>query len=79
MTDKHIIKRMFAFIVEGEEGEGVCAFQTKEGWMPMVASDSERVKLLMPQAQKIANVTGKKITLCEFDCRVEVTEILKND
>ena len=79
MTDKHIIKRMFVFVSEGEDGEGICAFKTSDGWMPMVASDTERVSGLMPHAQMIANTTGKKITLCEFGCRIEVTEILKNE
>ena len=79
VTDKHVIKRMFAFIVEGEDGEGVCAFKTAEGWMPMVASDIKRVSSLIPYAQGIANDTGKIVKLCEFSCRTEIQEILKDE
>lgn len=75
MTDKYKIKKMYAFIAEDEGGEGVCAFQTTVGWMPMVASNMKRVKSLMPHAQIVADTTGKKITLCEFGCRTELETI----
>jgi hypothetical protein len=77
MAEKFVIEKLYAFIAEGEDGEGVCAYRGSDGdWLPLIGADQERVDALQPLAQTIADTTGKRIRLCEFECRVEVMEIL---
>lgn len=76
MADKFVIKKLYAFIADEGPGEGVCAFQMPNGnWMPMVGADMKRIDELWNMAQKIADTTEKKITLCEFDNRRVLKEI----
>lgn len=66
------IDEMFGFIAEDGEGEGLAAFKTPNGWVPMVAADAARIDSLKEVAKKIAKTTGKKITLCRFSVRTEL-------
>lgn len=70
------IESMSAFIAEESDGdEGLTAFFTPEGWLPMVAADEDRVQSLMPMAQMIANQTGRAVTLVRFSVRENLTTL----
>lgn len=75
MAEKLVIEKIYCFIAHNEEGEGICAFQSENGWIPLVGADMKRVDSLMGKAQHISNKTGKRITVCEFDNRVLIKEI----
>ena len=65
------IDKIYAFISEGEDGEGLAGFQSKIGWIPMVGADGERAESMYGIAQDVADLSGKKVTLCEFSVRKE--------
>lgn len=69
------IDELFAFIAPDAEGEGLTAFRTADGWMPMVAADPTRVDGLRKVAQMIADATGKSVTLARFSVRENVEVI----
>lgn len=70
------IEQMYAFIcLDRDNTEGVVAFQSATGPMPMVGADMKRVDSLRPLAAKIARETGTKITLCRFEIRTELETI----
>lgn len=68
------IDEMFAFIQLDplDNTEGVIAFLTTEGWMPMVGADMGRVESLRPQAQEVADATGRPVQLIKFSSREEL-------
>lgn len=71
------IEDVWAFISVDEKGdEGLCAIPTQMGMMPMIAADEARLKDLMPQAQKLADMTKKKIKLIKLTNRQEVEVIV---
>lgn len=74
MPKRLVIEKMFAFIAEDEEGEGVCGFQDPltGDWAPMVGADIARIETLEPMAQLIANESKKTIRLVLFSERKEV-------
>lgn len=74
------IDEMYAFIQmdPSDNTEGVIAFMTKEGWMPMVGADMRRVGFLMPRAQEVANATGRPVQLVKFSLREEI-EVIEPD
>ncbi len=65
------IEVMYAFVaVEKEpDDEGVAAVRFGDVWMPLVGADMARVEALKPLAQKLVNLTGKKITIIKFTNR----------
>lgn len=71
------IDEMFAFISKDENGnEGVCAFKSPMGWMPMVGADQKRADQLMAVAKDLVAETGKEIIFCKFSSRTEIQRIL---
>lgn len=67
------IEQMYAFIVlDDDNTEGIPAFATPSGPMPMVGADMKRVDDLRPIAETIARDMGKKVTLCRFEVRTEI-------
>lgn len=71
------IDQMFAFVVEEEDGgEGVAAWRTSTGWMPLVGADMQRVESLRHVAQLIADTTGRPIKLVKFS-QLETVEQLR--
>jgi hypothetical protein len=74
MPKRLVIEKMFAFIAEDEEGEGVCGFQdpVTGDWAPMVGADMKRIESLTPIAQHISNESKKKIRLVLFSERREI-------
>jgi hypothetical protein len=70
------IDSMYAFIAKDKEGdEGVVGMPTKDGLLPMVGADMDRVNSLMPVAKIIAEQYGVPIKLYLFTNRTEITEI----
>jgi len=71
--------KLFAFITVDEEGnEGVAAFYSDSGWMPMVGRDISRVESLMKTARIIASETGIDIELREFSS-CKLIEVIKGE
>jgi len=68
------IEKMYAFIAENDDGEGVMAFKSGFGWMPMVGADLERMKSLVPIAKEMSKISGKEFKIIQFDNRTDVTE-----
>lgn len=71
------IKDVWAFVAVGEDGdEGIMAMRQRDGsWMPMIAADEERIRLLRPIAEAQAEVTGTQVRLVRFHQRSEVETI----
>lgn len=71
------IEKMFAFVAEdGKGGEGVCGTLMGNKWVALVGADLERVEVLRPIAQDIANMTKQNIKLIYFSERTEM-EVIK--
>lgn len=74
------IDRMFAFIAVSEdgEGEGIAAHYSPElgGWMPLVGADMDRMTSYKPIAQELANKSGRRIVLSQFESRIDL-EVLE--
>jgi pyruvate/2-oxoacid:ferredoxin oxidoreductase alpha subunit len=68
----------FTSIGEDDE-EGVCAFLTPTGWMPMVSADAERVDELMIQARVIAEMTQRPVFVRRWTVPVNVTVIVPHE
>jgi len=72
------IEKMYAFISENDEGEGLMAFKDKKTWMPMVGADFKKVEGLVPIAEDLSKFYGIKYRIVEFSTRKDITEqILK--
>lgn len=70
------VTQLHAFLSVGEDGEeGVPAFQLGGSWMPLVAADATRLEQLRPLAQRIADETGRELTLAKFTVRMNVETI----
>lgn len=77
MAEKLKIEKLYAFVADDAEGEGVCGFVGPDGrWMAMVAADKARVESLKPIAQDIARQTGRPIKLLCFSVREQIERIL---
>jgi len=72
------IDEMFAFIQLDplDNTEGVIAYLSEQGWMPMVGADMARVEYLRPLAQNVADDTGRPVQLVKFSTREEL-ELLR--
>jgi hypothetical protein len=72
------IETIWAYITENELGdEGLCGFQdpNTQQWLPMVAADETRLRLLKPFAHQIAVITKRKVKLVKFYNREDCEEI----
>ena len=62
-----IIEEMFAFCSQSTPGdEGVIAYFTGAGWLPMVGADMKRVELLRQEAIKLGQRSACSVTLKRF-------------
>ena len=68
------IEKMYAFVAENDEGEGVMAFMSDRTWMPMVGADFKRIESLLSIAEEVSKLSGKKFRILQFDNRTDVTE-----
>ena len=58
---------IFAFVAVDELGnEGIVMAEYKDNSMPLVAADLEKVKVLIPLAEYIAQSNGINISLCHY-------------
>jgi hypothetical protein len=78
------ITEMYAFVTsdkqpEGKD-EGVIGFLTPEGsWMPMVGADLDRVKSLIPIADKICKSQGITYRIYHFTNVRDITKEAKGE
>lgn len=76
-TEMPRINEVYAFISEdtGPDDEGIIGAVFGGQWMPFVCGDKARVDSLRPHAEKIAELTGKKVKLVKFAVRTDVETI----
>lgn len=72
------VNSLFAYLAQGEEGEGIMAMSLPiNGQMmmlPMVGADIARIKSLLPIAKQIAMASGITFRIYRFDTKVDITE-----
>lgn len=78
------IEKMYAFVSEDEEkggDEGVMAFMdpNSKSWHPMVGADLNRVKDLIPIADRMCEGTNRSYKILIFENRRDVTKEVQND
>ena len=71
----HLIDKVFVIVSEDENGEGVVAARSKDGWIPMVSSDERVINMYAEIAKSMAEVSGKTIRMIELSTRREVRVI----
>ena len=70
------IESLCAYVaIDPDDAEGVTAFATADGWMPMVMADERRIRSLRPIAVDLAAQTGRPITLVRFSQREDLEVI----
>jgi|EndMetStandDraft_9_1072997.scaffolds.fasta_scaffold586985_2 hypothetical protein len=69
------IDALWVFVSEDATGEGVCAYMIGDTVVPMVAADERRLEQLVPAAQKLATLQGRRIKLLKLTAREEVRVI----
>ena len=71
------ITEIWAYIVDdnGPDDEGLVAVRRGDAWMPLVAADYERAKIVRPLAEMAAKESGKSVRLVRFMMREEVEKI----
>lgn len=66
------IDKVYAFVqVDTDKNEGIPAFRTNDGFMPLIAADWDRIESLMPMVREMQS-TGHEIKLLEFSSRKEL-------
>lgn len=76
MPDK--VEELYAFVMTAEDGdEGVPAFFTEQGWIPLIGADMERIDLLRKAAQNIATSEQQPIKLLRFAGPPEILEVIE--
>lgn len=71
------ITKMYCFAMydKGPDDEGIPAFASPLGVMPMMGADVDRIASLMPRAQIIANETGQPLRIYMFDHMEQIGEV----
>lgn len=69
------IEGLWAFIGEGDGGEGLLAAAIDGRVVPLIAADLARVEQLRPHAQRAADSTGVAVRLVRFTQRIEIETI----
>lgn len=72
---KDRIEEMFVFVADDETGEGVVAFGSELGMMPMVAADSTRLAELRRIAKAISAHKKQPIKVLRFTTRTQLEVI----
>ena len=73
-----VIDAMYAFVAQGEEGEGVMGAMTGDGvMMPLVGADMKRILSLIPVADQISKVTGIPYKIYKFSNKQDITDAVK--
>ena len=73
------ITKVTAFVaIDPKDGdEGVMAFLSDGGWMPLICADEARIESMVPIAEDISARTGKQYQIIQFSVREDVTEEVK--
>lgn len=61
--------------IGGDDEEGVPAFLTSAGAMPLIAADPRRLASIKAMAQRIADETGRNFKITKFSVREDIGEI----
>lgn len=61
--------------VGSDNQEGIPAFITPEGAIPMIASDKVRLDVISKMAQAVADATGRTFKIVRFSVREDIGEI----
>lgn len=70
------IDRIYAFIAIGEEGEGILGRQLPNGnWIPLIGADETAVTGHREYAQMLADASGKRVVLTQFENRTDLEVI----
>ena len=59
-----------------DDQEGIPAYFSAAGPMPMIASDRVRLDMLKTMAQEIADQTGRNFKVVRFSVREDIGEII---
>lgn len=71
----HPIENLYVYISQDEDGgESVMLLTGRAGVFPLIASDMDRAISLRSIAETVAERYGKKIRLCKFSNRKDITE-----
>lgn len=72
------IEQLFAWVMadKDENDEGIPAFETPSGWMPMVGADMARAESLRPMAIAVGRAKGKPVKLVR-STGFEVVEVVQ--
>lgn len=62
--------------IDDDDEEGIPAFMTEMGPMPLIASDRVRLEKLAEMAQQVADTTGQKFKIVRFSVREDIGEIV---
>jgi hypothetical protein len=76
------IEALHAWVTVGEDGdEGIIAFQSSMGWLPMISADRIRMEQLRPIAEEQAKTLPNPIKLVRFGTReeIEVLDVKRDD
>ncbi len=71
------ITEIYAWVTidKDENDEGIIGIKTREGWIPAIGADKERIESLRPAAEATAKATGKTVVLTKFSVREEIESI----
>lgn len=58
------------------DDEGIGGYMTRNGPVPMIASDDVRLEKLIEMAQEMSNQTGTKFKVVRFSIREDLQEIV---
>lgn len=63
------INKMFAFLAENEDGEGLIAMNIEGAYVPFIGGDMERINSLKDHARRVSSETGKNVHLVVYENR----------
>lgn len=74
------IDEIWAVLSVDEGGEGLVAAPLKGMTVPLIAADKARLEsFIIPMAEQLADVFGKKLKLVKFRNREEIREFLPKE
>jgi hypothetical protein len=74
------ITTLTAFIsIDKNDEEGVMAFNSDQGWVPLVCADEARIKSMLTIAEDIKKMSGMPYRIIQFSVRTDVTEEIKEE
>jgi hypothetical protein len=69
------IDEVYLFVSSDEAGEGVCSAFMNGVWMPLMAADEKRLKIVLPIARQVAKESGKSVKLIKLSARSDIMTI----